>query len=515
MKTQGLEFREALKQLADQAGVTIATKFEGPKVDKSDRERWLEAMKAALQFFQSEFLKSSNARNYLERRAVTPETVSEWEIGYAPDVGEALTMHLKKLGFPLAECKELFLVDQDSRGGFFDKFRGRLMFPIRDDRGDLVGFGGRLLGDGTPKYINSSDTPLYRKSRVLFGMNTAKTRMMKERHAVLVEGYLDVIACHRAGITEAVASCGTALAEDQVRLIKRFADRVTILYDADTAGQKAAMRAVELFQAVELPCKVALMPQGEDPDTLLRTKGAQAVREAVDQGQSPYDFEIFLLEKKHGIQTEEFWGEIPNVLAKARNDLDLERHLLRLAGQHPQLKNATAALAALRRDVKSIRKQMKQHPEDRTTAAKPVQTRMQRIGPAEAVIFRALMDERYRKLIWKRAVVANIFSSSYSSDIRSSLFYAFGDLAPTGAPMDWLQRLVDDEKIQFFSDLDFDLRVQELNEQYVEDALKSLESNEAGRQLDQSRSGIDESDDQALTTYLDRLRELKGIEKRQ
>jgi DNA primase len=254
---------------------------------------------------------------------------------FAPENGEALVANLKKQNVSLALAKELFLTDTDSNGGYFDKFRNRLMFPIRDEKGGLVGFGGRILGDGNPKYINSGETPLYSKSRILYGLNKAKAKMMKDRRAVLVEGYMDVIACHRAGITEAVASCGTALATDQARLLKRFVDKVTICYDADKAGQKAALKAIEIFREVGLPCRIAMLPQGEDPDTLLNLKGADAVKEAIESSQSPFDFEVWLLEENLGINSSDFWDEIPKLLAKAESELDLERHLLRIASQNP------------------------------------------------------------------------------------------------------------------------------------------------------------------------------------
>jgi DNA primase len=274
------------------------------------------------------------------------------------------------------------------------------MFPIRDDRGDLVGFGGRVLGDGTPKYINSSDTPLYRKSRVLYGFHKARDRMMKERHAVLVEGYLDVIACHRAGVKEAVASLGTSLAEDHAKLLKRFCDKVTILYDADKAGEKAAMRAVEILGEVGLQCRIALMPQGEDPDTLLRQKGAEAVQEAVTKAESPFDFEIRLLESRLGILSDEFWEQIPLVLARATTELDLERHILRLAGQHPAIPNAQSAAAALRREVnKHRRAAQKGIKNEELPAAPKIKRSASSMQKAEQVLLVIWLEPERRTLI--------------------------------------------------------------------------------------------------------------------
>lgn len=399
MKTQGLEFREALQLLADQAGVKL-TSYSGPTQDKSEREGWLATMQSALIFYRNELNKSSTAKTYCENRDIPQAVIDEWELGYAPDVREALVSQLKRDGHQLVEAERLFLVQGDQQTGYRDKFFSRLMFPIRDDKGDLVGFGGRVLGDGTPKYINSSDTPLYRKSRVLYGFHKARDRMMKERHAVLVEGYLDVIACHRAGVKEAVASLGTSLAEDHAKLLKRFCDKVTILYDADKAGEKAAMRAVEILGEVGLQCRIALMPQGEDPDTLLRQKGADAVQEAVTKAESPFDFEIRLLESRTGTQTDEFWEQIPLVLAKAPTELDLERHILRLAGQHPAIPNSQAASAALRREVnKHRRAAQKGQKNEELPAAPKLKRSASSLQKAEQILLVAWLESQTREIV--------------------------------------------------------------------------------------------------------------------
>jgi len=399
MKTQGLEFREALQLLADQAGVKL-TSYSGPTQDKSEREGWLATMQSALIFYRNELGKSSTAKTYCDNRDIPQSVIDEWELGYAPSVREGLVSQLKRDGHQLVEAERLFLVQGDQQNGYTDKFFGRLMFPIRDDRGDLVGFGGRVLGDGTPKYINSSDTPLYRKSRVLYGFHKARDRMMKERHAVLVEGYLDVIACHRAGVKEAVASLGTSLAEDHAKLLKRFCDKVTILYDADKAGEKAAMRAVEILGEMGLQCRIALMPQGEDPDTLLRQKGAEAVQEAVTKAESPFDFEIRLLESRLGILSDEFWEQIPLVLARATTELDLERHILRLAGQHPAIPNAQSAAAALRREVnKHRRAAQKGIKNEELPAAPKIKRSASSMQKAEQVLLVIWLEPERRTLI--------------------------------------------------------------------------------------------------------------------
>ena len=509
MKTQALDFREALKFCADQAGVVLSNTFDGPKVDKSERENQLSIMQSALIFFRNELKKTPNSLTYLDDRGLTAEVQDEWEIGFAPAQGEALAIHLKKESKHLGTAEQLFLTQQDSSGGFRDKFRGRIMFPIRDFKGDLVGFGGRIIGDGNPKYINSGETPLYHKSQILYGMNKAKDKMMKGRHAVLVEGYLDVIACHRAGINEAVASCGTALAEDQVRLIKRFADKVTILYDGDSAGIKAASRAIELFTEANFPCRIAILPKGDDPDTLLKTKGPEAVREVVAKAETPYDFAIHRLENELKTESNEFWEQIPTLLAKATSELELEKHLLRLAGKHPTINNPTAALSALRREVNSLRRG-KGTQKRKVEVKSLTDTRIKNVVAAEAVILKALLDEHLRNKVWPYITKPNLFVSRTCTDLCKDIAKNFNNIAPSGPAINWIGQL-SEENQQFFANLDFDSGVQELNDEYVEDAIKNLESLSASRELDQDKSKISPGDDEALREYFNKLKRHKGV----
>ncbi len=510
MKTQALEFRDALKFCADLAGVELSKNFDGPRVDKSERENQLTIMQSALIFFRNELKKSPNSLAYLENRDLTPEIQDEWELGFSPVQGEALAIHLKKEGKHLATAEQLFLTQQDTSGGFHDKFRGRIMFPIRDYKGDLVGFGGRIIGDGNPKYINSGETPLYHKSQILYGMNRAKDKMMKGRHAVLVEGYLDVIACHRAGVTEAVASCGTALAEDQVKLIKRFADKVTILYDGDTAGIKAASRAIELFTEAAFPCRVAILPKGDDPDTLLKTKGPEAVREVIAKAETPYDFAIHRLETEAGTQSPEFWEQIPILLAKATSELELEKHLLRLAGKHPTINNPTAALSALRREVNSHRRG-KGTKSKRTEAGPTIDTRIKSVQPAEAVIFKAFFLEPFRDKVWTSISSPTVFVSLTAIDLCKSIQATFGEKAPSGPAINWIGQLPEESQ-QFFTDLEFDSGVQELNEAFIAESIKTLETISKSRELQGDKSKMSAGDDDALRNYFNKLKRHKGVD---
>lgn len=513
MKTQGLEFREALTMLADQAGVTLTHQSTGPKVDKTERESQLATMQSALIFFRNELKKNSNALTYLENRGLDQSVQNDWDLGYAPDVGEALAIHLSKDGKSLAMAEQLFLTQADRSGGYGDKFRGRVMFPIRNEKGDLIGFGGRILGQGNPKYINSSETPLYNKSHVLYGIHRAKDRMMKERHAVLVEGYLDVIACHRAGITEAVASCGTALAEGQVRLIKRFADKVTILYDGDAAGQKAAERAIEIFDLQNLPCKIALLPPGDDPDTLLKSKGADAIRDVISAAETPFDFRVRMLEVKHGTESDEFWQEIPKLLAQAPSELALEKHLIRLAGLHPFIKNPTAAARALKQDVRNAKRgKGKADQTNNHTRGVAFDTTVQSIEVAEGVLLRAVTEEEFRAKYWPMLSEPQLFTSSAAKRTIEALLEAFGTKPPTGPAREWFGRIESEYAVQLLTDVEFDFRFNSLTDAYISDSIEELRRQIKAREIHLEKENLPKDNDDALRSFIQRLRQQKGVD---
>ncbi len=481
MKTQGLEFREALETLAKEAGITLQKGGSSP-AQRSDHVRRLEAMEFALRFFRDAFLKSEAATQYCQRRGFEKTVTDKWEIGYAPDVGDALATALKKAGYALDECKSLFLVERDGGGGYYDKFRGRLMFPIRNERGELVGFGGRLLGDGTPKYVNSSDTPLFHKSHVLYGYFQARDRLMKNSHAILTEGYFDVIACHRAGVTGAVASLGTAFTEDHAKLLKRFASKVTILYDGDGAGQKAALRALEILEQTGLDVRIARTPQGSDPDTVLQKDGAEAVQKLVDDAVIPLDFELSLLEKNHPVSTADFWKLVLPVLAKARSNVDLERHLMRLAAVHPDISDFRSAKKGIERDLKDYKGRQALAPTGPLPVARQRWTKadVKGIKRIEATLFKAILDPVFVKSAWVGATNPEIMQTDIARSISINLREAFGELPPTELSRVWLTRL-DDQIRDVLGEIEvareFELLL--INEQQVLAAISRLEHDAA------------------------------------
>lgn len=472
MKTRNLTFADALKLLADQAGVTLKSRRTEDKEAKKSRQA---AMQFALDFFKKELQRSADARAYCERRGLDEETLMRWEIGYAPDVGEALAVQLRKSGFSLEECRELFLVDQDASGGYYDRFRGRLMFAIRDERGDLVAFGGRLLGDGHPKYINSGDTPLFRKSRVLYGLNIAANHMRKGEAAVLCEGYLDVIACHRAGVQTAVASLGTSMTDLHAKLLHRYTENVTVLYDSDAAGEKAAQRATEIFKEEKMGVRVALMPKGEDPDTLLRSAGAGAVKQAVEKGINPIEYKLMQINQRSGPEEDGFWEEVIDALTLARNDLELMQFAQRLSPLVPELRDRKAAADWIRKQAlaKKREKKLAADGEAVRSAGNTVTKPKLGLKRVEADLFRAFLEESTRALTYATVIDPDLFLTKPAMDVAQALADSFPLRQPDGLLADWISSIESEEARTLLIDLEMTAN-DPLPRSYVEDSISVL-----------------------------------------
>ncbi len=271
MEMEGLTFREALELLARKAGVDLE-QFGGPRRGGGqDKERLYSALDLAAKFYQVQFSKSKTALSYvLEKRKFSKETALEWRLGYAPNTGQALLKFLQAQSFKLAEIKRAGLTTE-RRGGVSDMFRGRLMIPLADAQGRVIGFTARLLDDdpNAPKYINTPQTPLYDKSRHIYGLHLAKEAIRKANYAVVTEGNLDVIASHQAGVRQVVATAGTALTDQHLKALNRFTGDIRLCFDADKAGVAATERAIPIASRVGVSLSVIDIPSGKDPDELI------------------------------------------------------------------------------------------------------------------------------------------------------------------------------------------------------------------------------------------------------
>lgn len=292
MLYEKLDFPESVEFLAKRWGVPLPSASTRPQDDA--RARALLMNDAAAGFFREQWSDPSRgrvAREYIEKRGVTDAVAERFGIGYAPDTWDALQSVLGARGFKAGEMVTTGLaIPRKDGSGQYDRFRHRVIFPIRDSSGRVVAFGGRALGDSEPKYLNSPETPAYVKGEHLYGLDVARDAIRREGFAVLVEGYLDLIALHQAGFENAVASLGTALTPAQVKLLARYTQRVVVSYDGDTAGVNAAAKTLDLFLERGFDVRVAEIPQGKDPDDFVKDEGAAAYDAIVRQAPGYLDF---------------------------------------------------------------------------------------------------------------------------------------------------------------------------------------------------------------------------------
>ncbi len=295
---EGLDFLEALRMLAQKAGVELS--YTDPKL-QSKKQRLFDLLKLAARVYHRLLLehpKADQPRKYLEQRGVSPETVDTFQIGYAPESWEGVSTYLKSKGFMDEEIFESGLtVRREQRAGFYDRFRHRIMFPVHDHLGRVVGFGGRALEPNqTPKYVNTPQTALYSKSGILYGLHLAKTAIKSQSRAVIVEGYMDTVVSYQAGVRCVVASSGTALTIDQLKLLHRYTQTIALAFDTDLAGQTASMRGIELAWAEGFDVRVVVLPSGKDPDELIQ-RDAPAWKTAVEQAQPIMEYAFGKVEK--------------------------------------------------------------------------------------------------------------------------------------------------------------------------------------------------------------------------
>lgn len=304
MQYEKVNFREALEILAQRSGIPL------PQPDKSDFERSRDDLsknlyclyEKACSFYHDYLINADEAkaaRVYLQQRGISKDTAKKFKMGFAPGGWEALLGHLKSKNTLLSLIEKSGLVVTKEEGGYYDRFRHRIIFPIMDTKDRVIGFGARVLDQTLPKYINSPETPIYSKGKHLFGLNLSKDAIRTTDSCIVVEGYLDMIMPFEVGVTNIVASLGTALTVEQIRLIKRFTTHVVMLYDADLAGQLATLRALELLIKEEMDVRIASLPQGFDPDTYVRQFGKEGFLKLIAESKPIFDFKLRYLISKY------------------------------------------------------------------------------------------------------------------------------------------------------------------------------------------------------------------------
>ena len=333
MEIENLSFPEAVEFLAKRAGMPIPEEENDRESRK--RSRMLSLNRDAARFFYAQLStpQGGAARDYMARRRIGPATAKNFGIGFAPDTWDSLEKAMREKGYTDFELFDAGLVRKGNKGGYYDTFRNRLMFPVIDVRGNVIGFSGRILGDGEPKYMNSPETLVFNKSRNLFALNLAKKS--KSGYIILSEGNIDVVSLHQAGFDSAVASLGTSLTPEQARLLSRYTNQVIIAYDNDGAGIKAAQRAIGILEKLDLKVKVLRMSGAKDPDEFIKLKGADAFRNLLESSENQIDYRLRSVTDKYDLSVDEqkveFLKEASDLVARLPGSVERQVYAMRVA----------------------------------------------------------------------------------------------------------------------------------------------------------------------------------------
>ena len=489
MEMEKCEFPEAVKLAAEKCGISIPRpKERSPEERKENQQRaaLVEIHREAQTFFVKQLegtLEGKAARAYLEDRGLDKESLVRFGIGYAPSGGDLLLRHLKGK-YPEKLLVDSGLISRDQSGRLFDRFRRRITFPIANESGKIVAFGARALGDEQPKYMNSPETPIYSKSNVLYHLDRAKDALRRQDFAILVEGYMDAIAVARAGISNVVASCGTALAETQIKLLGRFTKRVVVNYDPDTAGQAATERSLTALLEQDFEVRVLALPSvGEkkaDPDLFIREKGAEAYLQQLKKAPAYVDY---LIARARHMDLATGEGKLRALnflmpyLQKIPNRLLRSEWATRIAQQlrieEPVLRAAFSKAASERRS------EVKTQPELVSRSAKPVERRLIRM---------LAEGNEFRERLAKELQVSQLYRGLETEKIFATLIVVSLSEAPVHTSEVAVMLEERDRRVLF------EILFEESNEQTWEEAqscLEALKRRQFERELAEIQRGIE------------------------
>ncbi|MBE6996665.1 MAG: DNA primase [Ruminococcaceae bacterium] len=439
MEIENLSFPDAVEFLARRAGMEVPD--DGDRAQRDRRGRLLALNKEAARFFYGALTAPEGrpAQEYIQKRQIDPAVARRFGLGFAPDSFYALTDAMHAKGYQDFELIDAGLANANKNGrGVHDVFRNRLMFPVIDVRGSVIGFSGRILGDGEPKYLNSRETPVFSKSRNLFALNLAKKS--KNGYILLTEGNIDVVSLHQAGFDSAVASLGTSLTPEQARLISRYSGEVVIAYDNDAAGQKAAQRAIGILEQLELKVKVLKMTGAKDPDEFIKAKGRDAFANLLQASENHVEYRLAAIADKHDLQSDEgkvaFLKEASELIAELPSPVEREVYAMRVAEKCAVSKEVVTGEAAR---VRARRRRRAEQQQSRSA----VRELRGAVQPKD----RALQYENTRSALAEEGVVrlmyldpalldgAALSPEEFSSPMLGRLFGILQEKAASGAPL--------------------------------------------------------------------------------
>lgn len=424
-RIENLDYLDAVKFLADRAGMKMPDNQVNDAASRM-RMRILEANREAARFYHH-YLYSPEGRKGLEyyySRGYTDKTIRHFGLGYASEGWDTLLRFLRQKGFKDEELTAAFLAKRSSRGSMFDIFHHRVIVPIIDIRGNVIGFGGRILDDSKPKYINTSDTLVFKKTNNLFGLNFAKSTGKK---LILCEGYMDVIALHQAGFTNAVAALGTSFTADHARLLSRYADEVTLIFDSDAAGQKGAQRAIGLIRETGVDIRVIAVPNGKDPDEFIRTNGAERFKLLLDRAANDVEYRLMQIGLKYDLGSADgkagYLREAAELLAGLSNSIERDVYAGKLSKEFSVSKEAI--LSQIRYLVSRRQKQQKsrqlsqivRHSEEAVKRVNPEAEKHPRAVSAEEAILGTLLLHPDRILPISQEIPADLFVTPFNREL--------------------------------------------------------------------------------------------------
>jgi DNA primase len=437
MKYENLDFVSAVRRLAERAGIEIEFERGGSEPGRDQKQLLLDLHEQVAEFYHHNLMKEPAgeiARQYLKRRGIALQAAKSWQLGYSPEAWEALIEWGAKRKFSPELLEAAGLAVRGERG-WYDRFRGRLMFPIRDEQGRVVGFSGRILTESKeqPKYINSPETAIFQKGRVLFALDRARRAITERNFAIVCEGQLDTIACHEAGLKNAVAPQGTALTEQHARILKRFADEVVLMFDADSAGEAAVVRSAEPLLAAGVVIRVVVLPEGHDPDSFLKTAGAAELEKLVTKAPGFFVYVLDRVSQLYDLGSDRdrlrAAEQVVELLAKIPNAI-LQAGCVRLAAERLDVPES-----AILQELRKLRARAR--PEPATAEAGPAAAGFARAAGSaaeEALLGILLSEERLMETVEERLDRAWLSDSVAAALIRKALqLYAQGQWRGTEA----------------------------------------------------------------------------------
>ncbi len=513
MEYENYSFLEALKFLADRAGVELpeAEYSEEAKKRAGIKAVLLEINKAAAQYFyvQLKNPQGQNALTYLKERGLSDDTIKAFGLGYSNKYSDDLYRYLKSKGYKDELISQAGLVSVDEKHGVYDKFWNRVMFPIMDVNSRVIGFGGRVMGDGKPKYLNSPETMIFDKSRNLYGLNRARTS--RKSYFLICEGYMDVISLHQAGFTNAVASLGTALTAGHASLIKRYVNEVYLTYDSDDAGTRAALRAVPILKEAGITSRIIRMEPYKDPDEFIKNLGREAFKERIHKAGNGFMFGLEVLEKSYDMTSPEgkteFMREAARRLAEFDEEIERGNYIEAVAAAyhvgHEELRKLTGRMAVqsgLAKPVERPKAAIKREKEKENGVQKSQKLLLTWIASDEH-IFRQI--ERY--------IAPEDFSEGLYRTVAELLYEQYENGGPNPAAI--ISRFADEEEHREAASL-FHTRIRELStakeqEKALAETVMRIKSNS----IEEAAAKLEPTDMKGLQRLMEAKRELQNLAK--